>query len=387
MAAMKIKEILNKLNPMKKDDYKNHLYGLILAGGGGTRLWPRSRQKTPKQFLKLFDNETLTQVAVKRFSEILPWENLYVITVSNEYRAEVLKECPRLHKENVIVEPQRRETGPAHGLGALVIAHKDPNAVIITEAADRIVKPIGRYLDTLSAAAKMAFTDKVLITIGVEPRYPHTGMGHIKKGKKIQVKGDVDFYKLDKFVEKPPIELAKQYTSSGDYLWNTGVFVWRADVILSSIKVHAPKIWENLEKIKPQIGTIKQSETIEKEYKEMPLISIDYAVAEKADNFVVVAGDFFWTDIGDWREVWANSKKDSKSNVVISGDEPGGDLINIGTSDTLVHTDGRTVAIVGLDNIIVVDTKDALLICSKSHAQAVKKVVEKLKEDKRVDLL
>lgn len=384
---MKLKEILSKLNPLKKDDYKKHLYGLILAGGGGTRLWPRSRQKTPKQFLKLFDNETLTQVAVKRFSEILPWENLYVITVSTEYRTEVLRECPRLHKENVIVEPQRRETGPAHGLGAMVIQHKDPDAVIITEAADRIVKPISRYLNTLTAAAKMAYTDKVLITIGVEPRYPHTGMGHIKKGKKISVKGDVDFYKLDKFVEKPPIDLAKQYTASGDYLWNTGVFVWRADVILSSIKLHASKIWENLEKIRPQIGTVKQNETIEKEYKEMPVISIDYAVAEKADNFIVVAGDFFWTDIGDWREVWANSKKDNKSNVVISGDEPGGDLINIDTSDTLIHTDGRTIAVIGLDNIIVVDTKDALLICSKSHAQAVKKVVEKLKEEKRVDLL
>lgn len=384
---MKIKDILSKLNPLKKDDYKKHLYGLILAGGGGTRLWPRSRQKTPKQFLKLFDNETLTQVAVRRFSEILPWENLFVITVSNEYRAEVLRECPRLHKENVIVEPQRRETGPAHGLGALVIQHKDPNAVIITEAADRLVKPISRYLDTLTAAAKKAYEDGVLITIGVEPRYPHTGMGHIKKGKKIPEKGDIGFYNLEKFVEKPPLDLAKKYTASGDYLWNTGVFVWRADSILKSIKIHAPRIWENLEKIKPELGTGKQAEIIEKEYKEMPAISIDYAVAEKADNFVVVAGDFFWTDIGDWREVWANSKKDNQSNVIISGDEPGGEVINVDTTDSIIHTDGRMVAVVGLDNIVVVDTKDALLICSKSHAQSVKKVVEKLKEDKRVELL
>ncbi|MCX6704093.1 MAG: sugar phosphate nucleotidyltransferase [Candidatus Woesebacteria bacterium] len=384
---MKIAEILHKINPLKKDDYKRHTYGLILAGGGGTRLWPRSRQKTPKQFLKLFDNETLTQLAVGRFSEILPWEKIYVITVSSQYRSEVLKECPRLHEENVIVEPQRRETGPAHGLGALVIQHKDPNAVIITEAADRIVKPIGRYLDTLTAAAKKAYEAGVLITIGVEPRYPHTGMGHIKKGKKIKVKGNVDFYKLDKFVEKPPIDLAKKYTASGEYLWNTGVFVWRADAILASIKIHAPKIWENLEKIRPQIGTANQAEIIEKEYKEMPVISIDYAVAEKAHNFIVVAGDFFWTDIGDWREVWANSKKDSKSNVVISGDEPGGELLNIGSSDALIHTDGRMVAVVGLDNIIVVDTKDALLVCSKSHAQSVKEIVEKLKEENRVELL
>jgi mannose-1-phosphate guanylyltransferase len=384
---MKLKEILHKINPLKKGDYKDHIYGLILAGGGGTRLWPRSRQKTPKQFLKLFEKETLMQVAVKRFSEILPWEKIFVITVSNEYRTEILKECPRLHKENIIVEPQRRDTGPAHGLGALIIQHKDPDAVIITEAADRIVKPIGRYLDTLKAAAKKAYEDKVLITIGVEPRYPHTGVGHIKKGKKISVKGDIDFYKLEKFVEKPPIELAKRYTASGDYLWNTGVFVWRADAILASIKVHAPKIWENLEKILPRIGTSDQIAVIEKEYKLMPTISIDYSVAEKARNFEVIAGDFFWTDIGDWREVWANSKKDNKSNVIISGDEPGGEVLNINTSDALIHSDGRMIAVIGLDNIIVVDTKDALLVCSKSHAQSVKKVVEKLKEEKRAELL
>jgi mannose-1-phosphate guanylyltransferase len=358
-----------------------------LAGGGGTRLWPRSRQKTPKQFLKLFDNETLTQVAVRRFSEILPWEKIYVITVSNGYKSEILKECPRLHKENVIVEPQRRETGPAHGLGALVIQHKDPDAVIITEAADRLVKPIGRYLEVLAAAAKMAYEDKVLLTVGVEPRYPHTGMGHIKKGKKMPQKGDIDFYELEKFIEKPPIELAKKYTSSGDYLWNTGVFVWRADSILAAIKIHAPKIWANLDKIRPDVGTSNQAETIKREYKQMPVISIDYAVAEKASNFIVVVGDFFWTDIGDWREVWANSRKDNKSNVIISGDEPGGEVLNLDTSDALLHTDGRMIAIVGLDNIIVVDTKDALLVVSKSHAQDVKQVVEKLKEEKRTELL
>lgn len=363
------------------------MYALILAGGGGTRLWPRSRNKTPKQFLKLFDNETLMQVAVKRFSEVLPWEKIYVVTVSNEYKKEVLKECPRLHEDNVIVEPERRETGPAHGLGALIIQHKDPNAVIMTEAADRLVKPVSRYLDVLLAAARMAFEDKVLIAVGVEPRYPHTGLGHIEKGNKIPQKSDIDFYKLDKFIEKPSLELAKKYTESGNYLWNAGQYVWRADTLLLAFKENAPDIYKNLMEILPHLGTRDEKSFLENEYKKMPKISVDYAITEKSKNFIAVAGDFFWTDIGDWREVWANSKKDSQSNVLISGEEPGGEVITIGTTDSIIHTDGKMVAVVGLDNIVIVDTKDALLVASKSHAQEVKQIVEKLREEKRTELL
>lgn len=384
---MKIFKFLQKLKKGEEDDYRNHLYALILAGGGGTRLWPRSRQKTPKQFLKLFDNETLTQVAVKRFSEILPWEKIFIVTVSPDYKKEIIKEIPRLHPENIIVEPARRETGPAHALGALYIESKDPDAVIMTEAADRVVKPVSRYLETLLKAAKEAYTEHVLIAMGVEPRYPHTGLGHIKKGEKIKVPGNVDFYKLDGFVEKPPIELAKKYTASGKYLWNAGQYVWRADDLLNSFKKHQPEIYKYLLEIKPHIGKSDEAKFLESEYKKMPAISVDYAISEKEKNFYVVSGDFFWTDIGDWREVWANSKKDSKSNVIISGDEPGGEVTIFDTSDALIHTDGRMVAVVGLDNVVVVDTKDALLVCSKSHAQSVKKVVEKLKEENRYDLL
>jgi mannose-1-phosphate guanylyltransferase len=327
------------------------------------------------------------QVAVKRFSEVLPWEKIYVVTVSNDYKREVLRECPRLHEDNVIVEPERRETGPAHGLGALIIQHKDPNAVIMTEAADRLVKPIGRYLEVLTAAAKMAYEEKVLVAVGVEPRYPHTGLGHIKKGQKIPKKGNISFYKLERFVEKPSTELAKKYTESGDYLWNAGQYVWRADSLLTEFKENAPDIYKNLMEILPHLGTKEEKTFLESEYKKMPKISVDYAITEKSKNFVTVAGDFFWTDIGDWREVWANSKKDNQSNVVISGDEPGGEVVNIGTTDTLIHSDGRMVAVVGLDNIVIVDTKDALLVASKSHAQEVKQIVEKLKEEKRTELL
>ena len=352
-----------------------------MAGGGGTRLWPRSRNKTPKQFLPLFlDKQTLTQLTFLRFQKLVPVERIFCVTVSEDYKKEILKEVPEFKSENIIVEPARRETGPAHALGAYIIKKIDPDAVIVTEAADRLVSPVHRYLQVLEAAAFVAYNQKVLVALGVPPRYPHIGLGHIKRGERLDDVGNVSFFKLEKFVEKPPLDLAIKYTASKDYYWNAGEFVWRADVLLDEIKKYCPEISKHLDRI-------EKGEKIEDVYKDMPSIAIDYAVAEKSEIFDVVHGDFNWTDIGDWKEVWENSNKDSSGNVIIDGDEEGGEIINIDTSDALIHKNGRMIAIVDVDNIIVVDTKDALLICSKSKAQNVKKIVERLKEEKRTDLL
>lgn len=372
---------------MPRDNYKEHLYGLFLAGGGGTRLWPRSRNKTPKQFLPLFKKRTLTQITSYRFSKILPWKKIYCVTVSNDYKKEILREVPLFVPENVIVEPARRETGPAHGLGAAYIYKKDPEAVIITESADRLVEPVSHYLKTLQVAAKVAFEKKVLIAMGVKPRYPNPGYGHIKRGIKVETVNGVNFYKLVKFVEKPPLPLAKKYTASEKYYWNAGQFVWRAQDLLDSLSRHVPKISKGLNKILAAIGTKQERKVIEREYKTMPSVAIDYAVAEKEENFLVVAGDFFWTDIGDWKEVWENLPKDNIGNVIIDGDEPGGRVINIDTSDAMIHTDGRLIAVIDVDNIVIVDTKDVLLVCAKSRAQNVKKIVKQLKKEKRKELL
>ncbi len=372
---------------MNSDAHKEHLYALILAGGGGTRLWPKSTNKTPKQFLKMFEGKTLMQITYKRFRKILPREKIYCVTVSNAYKKEILNELPSFLSDNIIVEPARRETGPAHGLGAAYIYKKDPDAVIVTEAADRLVKPVPTYLKTLKAAAKVAYEDRVLIAIGVEARYPHTGLGHIKRGIKIKEVNGINFFKLDKFVEKPPLILAKKYTASPNYYWNAGQFVWRADTLLNSLATHAPKIKSNLDDISLAFGTKNEKQELKKAYKKMPKIAIDYAIAEKEKNMVVAVADFFWTDIGDWKEVWENSKKDHLGNVIIDGNEPGGEIINIDTSDALIHTNGRLIAVIDVDNIIVIDTNDALLVCSKSKAQNVKQIVNRLKELKKEEYL
>jgi mannose-1-phosphate guanylyltransferase len=384
--------ILSKLNIFKSktsdgDGYKEHLYASVLAGGGGTRLWPRSREATPKQFLKLFEKKTLTQITLNRLHQILPWEKIFVVTVSEAYKKEVLKEVPEMLSENVLVEPARRETGPAHGLGALYISKKDPEAVIITESADRLVKPVEEYLKTLAAAAQIAFENKTMVAIGVKPVYANVGYGHIKRGKKENVVNDVELFKIDKFVEKPPLKLAQKYTASGDYYWNAGQFVWRADTILASLAKHAPEISRQLEKIGEVIGTGKEGSTLKTAYEAMPKISIDYAVAEKDSNFLMVEANFDWTDIGDWNEVWKNLPQDKDGNVFIDGDEPGGEIINIDTSNALIQTDGRLIAAIDVDDVAIIDSHDVLLICKRSQAQSVKKVVEKLKEENRKELL
>lgn len=371
----------------QKRNFKDHLYALVLAGGGGTRLWPKSREKNPKQFLPLFNKQTLTQITLYRLNKILSWERIFVVTVSEGYKREILKEVPQMRSENILVEPARRETGPAHGLGALFIYKKDAEAVIITESVDRLVKPVERYLKILETAAQVAFENKTMIAMGVEPRYANPGYGHIKRGEKWSFVNGVRFYKLTEFVEKPRLELAEKYTASGNYYWNAGQFVWRADNLLQSLKKNAKEVSDSLELISRAIGSGEEKRVLEEAYNSMPRIAIDYAVAEKDKNFLVVEGDFFWTDIGDWKEVWENLPQDKNKNVIIDGDIPGGRVINIDTSETLVHLDGRLIAMVDVDDIAIVDTKDVLLVCKKSRAQSVKKIVEQLKEEKEFRFL
>jgi len=372
---------------MAEKSFNNHLYALIMAGGGGTRLWPRSRNATPKQFLKLFGKKTLMEITVERLSNFLPWEAIFVSTATDEYAKEIKKLVPRLKTENIIVEPSRRDTAPAHGLGALYIHKKDPEAVIINAASDHFINPEKNYRKTMLAAAEAAFGGDWLIAVGIKPTYPHTGMGHIKRGEKWNVVGGRTVYKLSKFKEKPPLPIAKRYTESGDYFWNANHYVWRADAYLSALKKHAQKIYRMLEKISDAIGTRDENEILTKYYNKSPKISVDYAVSEKANNFLMLVADYSWTDIGDWNEVWKNLPKDESGNVIIDGSEPGGEVYNIDTSDALIHTDGRLIAIIDVDNVVVVDMKDALLIASKSKAQNVKKIVEKLKEEKKKELL
>ncbi|QQS38582.1 mannose-1-phosphate guanylyltransferase [Candidatus Woesebacteria bacterium] len=370
-----------------KTNYKEHLYALIMAGGGGTRLWPMSLERCPKQFLKLFGNTSLLEITAERLVRFLPWERIIVSTSSDDYAKEIKKLLPKLDSKNIVVEPIRRDSGPAHALSTMVIYKRDPDAVIINAASDHLVRPTSSYKRVMLAAAATAYQGDYLVAVGVKPTYPHTGMGHLQKGDFVKKVNSRSVYKLKRFVEKPPLEMAKKYTTSGDYFWNANQFVWRADSFLNAVKKHAPEIWTHLEIISHHIGTTNEHKIIESEFPKMPKISVEYSVCEKADNFLMLMSDYQWTDIGDWNEVWKNLGKDYQGNVIIDGDEPGGEIINMDTSDALIHKNGRLIAVIDVDNLVIIDTKDALLICSKSKAQNVKKIVNRLKEMKRNDLL
>jgi mannose-1-phosphate guanylyltransferase len=372
---------------MEPKDYRNHLYGLILAGGGGTRLWPKSLERTPKQFLRLFGRKTLMEITADRLRSFLPWERIFIVTTTSAYGTEIKRLLPDLPHKNLVVEPMRRDSGPAHALGARIILLKDQNAIIINAAADQFVSPVKRYRHAMYAAAKAANENDCLVAVGIRPQYPHTGLGHIKKGKRIAIEEGKAIFKLDKFVEKPPLALAKKYTDSGEYFWNAAHYVWRADTFLTALGRYAPDIASGIEVIGKAIGTDKEKEVIEREYKKMPKISVDYAVSEKAKNFLMLVADYNWTDIGDWNEVWKNLSKDDAGNVLITENGGNPDVITIDTSDTLIHCNGRMVAVVDVDNMVIVDTPNALLICNKSHAQDVKKIVEQLKNEGRKELL
>lgn len=363
------------------------MYALILAGGGGTRLWPKSLDKSPKQFLKLFNGKTLVEVTGERLNKLLPWEKIFVVTTSKFYGDEFKRLLPKIPHENILVEPERRDTAAAHALGAIYILSKDPDAVIINAASDHFVTPQLNYEKTMLASAKFAFEENGLIAVGIRPQYPHSGLGHLKKGDKVAMSNGRYVFKLDKFVEKPPIEIAKKYTESGEYFWNANHYVWRADKFLEEVKTHASKLHLGMQKISENFGSQHEQKTIEEEYKKFEKISVDYAISEKSKDFYMIIADYSWTDIGDWNEVWKNLPKDSSGNVIISSGDKGGEVINIDTTDALIHSDGRLIAAIDVDNLIIIDTKEALLICSKSHAQSVKKIVEKLKEEGRKELL
>lgn len=343
---------------------------LIMAGGRGERFWPRSRRNMPKQFLSLTDDgKTMIQLTVERIMPLVDMKDIYIAT-NKDYRQLALEQLPGIPEENILCEPVGRNTAPCIGLGAVHIAKKYEDAIMLVLPSDHLIKFNKMYLTTLRDACRIAEKGTNLVTIGIMPDYPETGYGYIKFDAKEPEGGA---YRVDRFVEKPSLEVAKEYLAAEEYLWNSGQFIWKVSSILKNLKQYMPDTYERLLRIQEAIGTEEEGQILDKEFHEMDSQSIDYGIMEKAKDIYILPGAFGWDDVGSWLAVERIKKTNEFGNVV------NGNIITVNTKNCIIQGGRKLIAAVGLQDLIIVDTEDATLICEKDNTGDIKKVLENLK--------
>jgi len=363
----------------------DHTYAVLLAGGGGTRLWPKSRNQTPKQFLKLFGDETMLQYTVSRVRELVPWERLIIVT-NERYRSEVEKQLPEVPKTNIIAEPEKKDTALAMLVGSLYAQSLDPEAVVINSASDHVVADIKEFVRVMKAAVKVASKGESLVTVGITPSRPATGFGYIKIGDDLaKLDRGLSLFTVASFTEKPNEATARGFISTGKYFWNANMYVWSAKALIEAFEIHLPSLYKGTQVLSGLTGSAF-AKALPKIYASAETISIDYAISEKATNLVLIPGDFGWNDVGDWKIVYDLEKKDISGNVVISDSEEA-HVVALASYDNLIHANGRLVALVGVNDMIVVDTNEIVLVIPKSKSQDVKKIVEHLKANGTTEYL
>lgn len=333
-----------------------------MAGGRGTRLWPKSRIKKPKQLYNLIGKESMLKNTVQRLLPSIPKEKIFIAT-NKEQVKEIKKELSEI--KNIISEPYIRNTGPCIGLSCLFMENQEEPTAFLP--SDHYIEDEREFRRVLKLAEKVAKKD-YLVTIGIRPTDPDTGLGYIKIGRTL----DDEVFEVEKFIEKPDLERAKKFLKRGNYLWNAGMFIGKPRVILDLFKELAPRIYQRLENIR------QNPQKLDSQYEKMENISFDYAIAEKARKTALIPGDFGWSDIGNWARLLDILSQKLGENVVV-----GCDHIGVETKGCLIHGTERLVATIGLKDIIVVDTPDVLLVCHKKDAQKVKEIVERLKKEKK----
>lgn len=353
------------------------IYAVIMAGGVGSRFWPRSKKKLPKQLLKIFGDRTMIQSTVDRLSGMIENENIYVIT-NQLQRDEVLKQLDGIPSENIIDEPFGRNTAACIGLASVIINKKDPDAVTVVLPADHIIREKDKFIETIENAAKFAFQSKGLVTIGINPTRPETGYGYIQINDK-EVSNNI--HKVYTFAEKPNYATALRFLESGDFLWNSGMFIWRVDTILDEIKNLMPDLYEGLIRIQNHISEPNFREELINVYGQLKKISIDYGIMEKSSKVFLTKGMFTWSDVGSWEEVYQLADKNESGNALV------GKVFTDMVTDSYVYSPDKMTAVIGLDNIIVINHDDTVLICRRDKAQNVKEIVDFLKINKMDEYL
>lgn len=365
----------------------DHVYAVILAGGGGTRLWPKSRNLTPKQFLKLTGKETMLQLTANRISKLVPWERMIVVT-NHQHETEVRKQLPQIPVDQIITEPDKRDTALAMLVGALYAKSLDQQAVVINCASDHVVIDEHEFVRVMRAAALVASTGEDLVTVGITPTYPNSGYGYIKIGQEIRsLERGLPLFKVDSFTEKPSTTTARAYIATGKYFWNANMYVWNTTALEQAFEQYMPEMYELTRNLARLTGSEFHQE-LAHVYDQAKAISIDYAISEKATNLVLIPGDFGWNDVGDWKVVYDLGTKDLAGNVVIAnGDNNQIKALTVESQNNLVHAGNRLVALVGVNDMIVVDTDEIVMIAPKNRSQDVKKLVERLKQEGKEEYL
>ncbi len=354
------------------------MYAVIMAGGRGTRFWPRSRERKPKHLLDIVSNRTIVQETVDRIKLLIEPANILIVT-GKKHARELIRQLPEIPAKNIIIEPVGKNTAACIGLAALHIQKRVHDAVMVVLPSDHAIGDASEYLAIISAAAKVADQKEGLVTIGIKPTGPETGFGYIEQGQLSANVNDKKVFRVKSNREKPDLAKAREFVQSGKFYWNSGMFIWKASIIMKEIERCLPDLYKGLMKIKEVLGTTKEAAILPKVYKGLASISIDYGVMEKADNAFMLSGDFGWSDVGSWDALWEISAKDNQGNALIGG----GSAIFTDTEGALVYSPKKLVALVGVKDLIIVETADALLICKKGRSQDVKKVVDALEAAKK----
>lgn len=348
------------------------MFAVIMAGGEGTRFWPRSKRSRPKQFLNIFGSGTMLQQAYSRIRPLFPPERIFVVTLSQSY-GEVSTQLPELPKENIILEPLGKNTAPCVGLAALFLQKKQPDAVMVVLAADHLIKDETAFRETIKLSAHVARVTDYVVTLGITPTHPETGYGYIQMGEILHLENVPQIFKVLRFTEKPDLNLATKFVGDGSYLWNSGMFIWRIDKLLDLIKRHHPDLYGGLQVVNTAIGTSDEQQAILKLYKSIKSISIDYALMEKAPKVAVIPCNFGWNDVGSWRALADIIQPDENGNVMV------GPSLAKDSKNCIISSPDKLVAVIGLKDFIVVTSDDAILICPKERHQEVREIVESLK--------
>jgi len=365
------------MSPMAESD--GSVYGFIMAGGVGTRLWPRSRKRVPKQFLDLTSGETMLQDSYARLLPIVPPERI-LVGVGIEHVGLVREQLPDLPPHNIVAEPAGRNTAPAIGLGALYIHHRDPEATMAVVTADHHIGDAPRFRQALLAAVRMAEAGH-LVTLGITPTFPSTGYGYIRRGESVDSIDGFDIYRAMRFTEKPDATMAQAFLDSGLYSWNSGMFIWHVKAIRAEIARQMPNLDGQLRQIEPALGTPEERAVLERVWVGVQPQSIDYGIMEHAKDVAVVPVHIGWSDIGSWQTLMELLPTDGQDNVL------SGEHIAIDTHRSLIYSPNKLVAAIGIEGLIVVETDDALLICTQDRCQDVRRVVDTLRKQGREELL